>query len=286
MSSPTGLPDSLDPFIAALGRVVPAGLGRWHAEPKSAALAWYAEHPNPRLSSEQERRAVVQLGTMGSGNHFFEVALDGSDRVWILMHSGSRGVGNQLAVHHMAVAKSVCDFDFLALRGSKEDQDLAWLAEGTTEFDTYMADMRWAQAYASANRSTMMDAALGALFELLGRGAEVERINSHHNFTQLEEHEGHRVWVTRKGAVRAGVGDVGLIPGSMGGRSFVVRGRGNPLSYESCAHGAGRRLSRSAAGRPCRSSRCTRRCAAGPGSRRPRRSCSTSTPMRTSRSTW
>ncbi len=241
------LPDSLDPYILALEQVVPAGLGRWHAEAKDGALAWLRANPNPRLTDDQRKRAGVQLGTMGGGNHFFEVALDQRDRAWVLMHSGSRGVGNQLATRHMAVAKSVCDFDFLSLRGSKEDRDLAWLEEGTPEFEAYIADMLWAQAYAAKNRSLMMDAALDAFFEQVGAGRGEERINSHHNFTQLEEHDGIRVWVTRKGAVRAGRDDHGLIPGAMGGRSFVVRGLGNPEAYESCAHGAGRRLSRTAA---------------------------------------
>ncbi len=252
------LPDSLDPFIDELERVVPAGLGRWHGEPKPGALAWLRDHPNPRLTQEQMKRAGVQLGTMGGGNHFFEVAVDERDRIWILMHSGSRGVGNQLATHHMSIARSTCDFDFLSLRGSKEDRDLAWLEEGTPEFEAYVGDMLWAQAYAAQNRSMMMDAALTAFVRAAGPAgaageagpagvAEAERVNSHHNFTQLEVHEGIRVWITRKGAVRAGTNDVGLIPGAMGGRSFVVRGRGNADAYESCAHGAGRRLSRTAA---------------------------------------
>jgi tRNA-splicing ligase RtcB len=241
------LPDSLDPFIDELERVVPAGLGRWHGAPKPDALAWLRDHPNPRLTLDQMKRAGIQLGTMGSGNHFFEVALDQQDRAWILMHSGSRGVGNQLATYHMGVARSVCDFDFLSLRGSKDDRDLAWLEEGTPEFDAYIGDMLWAQAYAAQNRSMMMDAALAAFIGHAGGGAEAERVNTYHNFTQLEVHDGMRVWVTRKGAVRAGTEDLGLIPGAMGGRSYVVRGRGNRDAYESCAHGAGRRLSRTAA---------------------------------------
>jgi tRNA-splicing ligase RtcB (3'-phosphate/5'-hydroxy nucleic acid ligase) len=241
------LPDSLDRFVAAMERVVPAGLGRWHAEPKDEALRWYATNRNTRLTAAQERRALVQLGTMGGGNHFFEVALDEDQAVWILMHSGSRGVGNQLATHHMGVARAVCDFDFLALRGSREDRDLAWLNEGTKEFAEYIGDMLWAQSYAMANRRLMMNAALEWFFAWLGAGTELQRINCHHNFTQREAHDGVEVWVTRKGAIRAGANDLGLIPGAMGARSYVVRGRGNQLSYESCAHGAGRRLSRSAA---------------------------------------
>jgi RNA-splicing ligase RtcB len=241
------LPDTLAPFVRAMEQVVPAGLGKWHSEPKPEALAWWVEHQQDlgtELTDKQVRTLLVQLGTMGSGNHFFEVALDEADRVWILMHSGSRGIGNQLADKHIKTARSLCEFDFLALRGLKQDRDLAWLEEGTPAFDRYVRDMLFAQAYALKNRAMMMDATLEWFFGWMNGGAEIERINCHHNFSQLEEHDGMNVWVTRKGAIRAGTGDLGLIPGSMGQRSYVVRGRGNPLSYESCAHGAGRRLSR------------------------------------------
>lgn len=259
------LPDSLDGYVRALGAVVPAGLGKWHSQSSEAADKWMANNINPNLTSDQLDRAHVQLGTMGGGNHFFEVCLDQRDRVWIIMHSGSRGIGNQLAVKHMAVAKSVCDYNFMALRGQKGDNELAWLEEGTPEFSAYINDMLWAQAYALQNRSMMMDAAIKAFFKFLGAqsvgqfkgrlsstGAsffEEKRINSHHNFTQREEHDGMMIWVTRKGAVRAGTNDEGLIPGSMGGISYVVKGLGNELSYESCAHGAGRKMSRGQAKR-------------------------------------
>jgi len=241
------LPDSLDPFVQAMEDVVPAGLGRWHAHASEEARAWWAARrgtTGTELTPKQEQRLMVQLGTMGGGNHFFEVALDEAGRAWILMHSGSRGVGNQLANVHMEVAKATCDFDFAGLRGRKGDADLAWLREGTPEFERYIRDMLFAQAYAAKNRSMMMDAALRWFFGWLGAGAESARINCHHNFTQREEHDGVEVWVTRKGAIRAGTEDLGLIPGAMGGKSYVIRGRGEPASYGSCAHGAGRRLSR------------------------------------------
>jgi len=244
------LPDDLQPFIESLDRVVPAGLGRWHAEPPQEALSWWAQHrrdPGSDLSNKQVKRLLNQLGTMGGGNHFFEIALDQEDRSWIILHSGSRGIGNQLALRHMERARQVCDFDFLSLRGNREDADLAWLEEGTPEFDRYIRDMRFAQAYAFKNRQMMVDAAVEAFGGFVG-GIQIGlTVNCHHNFTQLEEHEGRMVWLTRKGAIRAGVGELGLIPGSMGGRSFVVRGLGNTASYLSCAHGAGRRLSRSRA---------------------------------------
>jgi RNA-splicing ligase RtcB len=236
------LPDTLDPFVAALHAVVPAGLGKWHAEPSDEALAWYARIPKPatELTSQQERKLLAQLGTLGSGNHFFEVCLDQHAAVWIIMHSGSRGIGNQLANLHMKVAERLC-----AEAGTElEHRDLSYLQEKTPEFDRYIADMRWAQAYARENRRQMVDAALGAFFGHVGTGEEQERINCHHNFTEREVHQGREVWITRKGAIRAGPGDLGLIPGAMGGRSYVVRGRGNPISYQSCAHGAGRRMSR------------------------------------------
>jgi RNA-splicing ligase RtcB len=237
------LPDGLSPFVDRLADVVPAGLGKWHREATDEALAWINAHRNPRLSDKQVHTAAVQLGTMGSGNHFFEVCLDQDDGVWIIMHSGSRGVGNQIAQAHMKTARKLCENQGIPL----EHPDLSYLQEGTPHFDTYIADMEWAQAYAMENRRLMMSAALSAFFTFVGTGDETFRINCHHNFTAREHHGGLVVWVTRKGAIRAKQGDYGLIPGAMGGKSFVVRGRGNPLSYESCAHGAGRAMSRRAA---------------------------------------
>ncbi len=169
--------------------------------------------------------------------------MDENDGVWIVLHSGSRGIGNQLAQNHIKLARTKAKEDALVL----EDQDLAYFMQDTSEFKNYVSDMLWAQDYAMANRASMMDDALIAFFQFVGHGNELERINCHHNFTQLEEHDGKELWITRKGAIKADVGDKGVIPGSMGTRSYIVEGRGNPLSYKSCSHGAGRRFSRTQA---------------------------------------
>jgi tRNA-splicing ligase RtcB len=235
--------DSTERWVAHAASSIPAGLGRWHQEPSSDARAWFAEHRPPSTLKKPER-ALIQLGTLGSGNHFVELASDEDDEVWILLHSGSRGGGNQLATRHINVAKRL----HAGLGTELADPELAWLQRGTEEFDAYVRDVGWAQAYARENRRLLLNAAHDALDAVLGRHAEVVLdVNCHHNYTELEEHEGQWLWVTRKGAIRAGVDDWGLIPGSMGQLSFVVRGLGNPLSYESCAHGAGRALSRTKA---------------------------------------
>ena len=236
------LPDSLDPFIERLETVVPSGLGKWHSSVSDEAALFMREHYNPWLTGKQRETAALQLGTMGSGNHFFEVCLGTQDQVWVIMHSGSRGVGNQIAQAHIKVAKQLCAEAGIPL----EDPDLAYLQETTEEFGNYIGDMLWAQRYAMENRRLMMRAALAAFFEFCGGGTGRERlrVNCHHNFTQKETHDGRKIWVTRKGAIKADIGDLGLIPGSMGGKSYVVRGLGNAASYTSCAHGAGRRMSR------------------------------------------
>jgi tRNA-splicing ligase RtcB len=185
----------------------------------------------------------VQFGTLGSGNHFVEVCLDERDRVWTVLHSGSRGIGNQLAQRAINEAKGLMKQRFIRL----EDPDLAYLVQGEPSFETYIADMLWAQAYAMGSRAVMAERVLASLFEVVGTGAHVRTINCHHNFTQLEHHGGKDLWITRKGAIKAGVGDEGVIPGSMGTRSYVVSGLGSAASYASCSHGAGRRMSRTAA---------------------------------------
>jgi tRNA-splicing ligase RtcB len=224
---------------------VPAGVGQGHGETSDAADAWLVAHPAPsELSQKQHSTVLAQFGTLGSGNHFLEVCLDERDVVWIVLHSGSRGIGNQLATQHIDTAKKLAKQWFLPL----EDPDLAYLVQGTPEFTAYIDDMRWSQAYALANRDRMMDEALRSLQELVPF-AETRRVNAHHNFTQMEHHHGRDLWITRKGAIKADVGDDGVIPGSMGTRSYIVRGLGNPGSFNSCSHGAGRRLSRSAARR-------------------------------------
>ena len=164
-------------------------------------------------------------------------------RVWVVLHSGSRGIGNKLATMHINTARRLAKDLELQL----EDPDLAYFVEGTSEFVAYITDMRWAQEYARANRDQMMDNALREVFAFLGHGTETQRINCHHNFTQREVHDGHELWITRKGAIKAGTGDLGVIPGSMGTRSYIVRGKGSAASWTSCSHGAGRRHSRTKA---------------------------------------
>ena len=234
------LPDDLEPLLAAFALGLPAGLGRWHAEPSDGARSWLRGHRNPALADKQERKALVQFGTLGSGNHFVEVAVDEHDDVWIVMHSGSRGVGNELATRHIALAKKQ--------QQALEDPDLAYFLQGTPAFEDYVRDMLWAQDYAMANRDAMMRAALDRFRAVTG-GRDMEWLNCHHNYAAKETHDGREMWVTRKGAIRAERGDLGVIPGSMGTKSYIVRGLGNELSYSSCAHGAGRRMSRGQARR-------------------------------------
>jgi tRNA-splicing ligase RtcB len=189
-----------------------------------------------------------QLGTLGGGNHFIELCLDENDAVWMFLHSGSRGVGNKIATRHINVAKQQCRDKGVSLPNA----DLAYLEEGTPEFDTYIAELRWAQQFALANREEMMDRFREAFAHWMHADAEhveLERINSHHNYSAPERHGDKDVWLTRKGAVDAHRGVMGIIPGSMGTRSYVVRGKGNPDSLCSAPHGAGRRFSRTEARR-------------------------------------
>jgi tRNA-splicing ligase RtcB (3'-phosphate/5'-hydroxy nucleic acid ligase) len=222
---------------------VPAGMGKGRTGFSAAAQAWMAENPPPE-SLESPQRAEAQLGSLGSGNHFVELAVDQDDGAWILLHSGSRGPGNRLATLHMKVARKLHE----RLGTELEDPELSWLQSKTPEFDAYIADLRWAQAFALENRRLLLEAAHEQLNLATGEPVStLDEVNCHHNYTELEQHGDTWLWVTRKGAIRAGVGDRGLIPGAMGQKSFVVRGLGNPLSYESCSHGAGRVLSRTAA---------------------------------------
>ncbi len=238
------LPDSLEPLLDRIARVVPAGVGRAHDDVSRRADRWLAERrPVSELSPSDSRRAAKQFGTLGSGNHFLEVCIDERGRVWVVLHSGSRGIGNQLAQRHIAKARALAQH----LEHRLEDPDLAYFVEGTDEFVAYVGDMLWAQDYALANREQMMDRALREVIAFVGAGRETSRINCHHNFTQREVHGGQELWITRKGAIKADRGDLGVIPGSMGARSFIVRGKGSAASWTSCSHGAGRRHSRTAA---------------------------------------
>ncbi len=238
------LPDSLEPLLRRIERAVPAGVGKGHDAAESEAGRWLAAHkPATDLSRDQAAKAAKQFGTLGSGNHFFELCVDERGRVWVVLHSGSRGIGNQLAQMHIAKARRLAKDLELRL----EDPDLAWFVEGTPEFGAYITDMLWAQDYAAANRAQMMDNAMAEVFGFFGFGRETRRINCHHNFTQREVHNGQQLWITRKGAIKADVGDLGVIPGSMGTRSYIVGGKGNQASWTSCSHGAGRRHSRTQA---------------------------------------
>lgn len=187
-----------------------------------------------------------QLGTLGGGNHFIEICLDEQNTVWVTLHSGSRGVGNKIGNHYIQEAQKICEQMFIELK----DPDLAYLAEDTEVFDDYIRDLRWAQKFALLNREEMMDRVLKDIsYQVFGKDGhqndfEVERINCHHNFSQIENHFGHNVWITRKGAIQAKIGMKGMIPGSMGTRSYIVEGLENPKSFHSAPHGAGRKMSR------------------------------------------
>jgi tRNA-splicing ligase RtcB len=185
-----------------------------------------------------------QMGTLGGGNHFIEVCLDESNRAWVMLHSGSRGIGNAIGTYFIELAKKDLEKTQIQL----PDRDLAYFPEGAAHFDDYVAAVGWAQDYAHANRAEMMDLVLDALHRHLPPfDAGEEAVNCHHNYVEREFHYGEDVWLTRKGAIRARAGELGIIPGSMGTRSYIVRGKGNAESFDSCAHGAGRRMSRNAA---------------------------------------
>jgi tRNA-splicing ligase RtcB len=236
------LPDNLDALHGAIANAVPAGVGRGHEEQQAGTPD--PSKASPALDDRRIAKARHQFGTLGSGNHFVELCLDELERVWIVLHSGSRGVGNELANVHIDGAKGLMQRYFIDL----PDPDLAYLVEGTPEFDAYIADMLWSQQYAMANREAMMTAVHHCVEDFLDRNiAPAEQINCHHNFTEREHHMGKNVWLTRKGAIRAREGDRGIIPGSMGAASYIVSGLGNPASFHSCSHGAGRRMSRNQA---------------------------------------
>ena len=238
------LPDSLDAFLKQVPREIPAGVGQGHRRIRPSAAKWYEDNPCPaELSDRGRETALTQFGSLGSGNHFFEICLDERDVVWLVLHSGSRGIGNQLARQHIDKAKLLARENATPL----EDPDLAFFLEGTPEFRAYIDAMLWAQRYASANRAEMVTNVSFAFLRYIGKGGVVRTINCHHNYTEQEMHFGEMLWITRKGAIRAGVDDYGVIPGSMGAQSFIVRGLGNPKSYQSASHGAGRRLSRTKA---------------------------------------
>jgi tRNA-splicing ligase RtcB len=258
------LPDDLKPLRNTIERAVPHGRspgrrgggkhdkGAWWEIPKRVANLWKAHLAGgfellcERYPVLERTNNVNHLGTLGTGNHFIEVCLDEADRVWLMLHSGSRGVGNQIATVFIERAKK----DMQDALGELPDADLAYLREGTRHFDDYVEAVLWAQEYARLNRQVMMENVLESVRRLRGIPrfeTGLAAVDCHHNYVVKERHLGQDLWITRKGAVRAGQGELGIIPGSMGAKSYIVRGKGNPDSFESCSHGAGRSLSRTEA---------------------------------------
>ena len=245
--SRTDLPDDLSDIRKAVEHQIPLSAGRYNASVKKTAkprveqLEGRAEELG-RLDfyDKTGRNWRKQLGSLGSGNHFIEIVLDEEDGVWAFLHSGSRGVGNRLATHHIRVAKGIMERDGVEL----PDADLAYLQEGTPEFDDYITDLEWAQEFALLNREEMMERVIRLMQYRCGDFEVAERIQCHHNFTQRENHFGEDILVSRKGAIEAREGQLGLIPGSMGTRSYVVRGKGNAQAFNTAPHGAGRSMSR------------------------------------------
>ena len=201
-------------------------------------------HPELLKAFGKFSKWTNQMGTLGGGNHFIEVCLDESNQVWVMLHSGSRGIGNAIASYFIALARKDMERWMIQL----PDRDLAYFPEGSEHFADYVEAVHWAQDYAMQNRTSMLELVLAALQRHLPPfTVTTEAVNCHHNYVAQEHHFGENVWVTRKGAIRARVGDLGIVPGSMGARSFIVRGLGNPESFCSSAHGAGRKMSRTAA---------------------------------------
>lgn len=250
------LPDNLRGLRSAIERDVPVGFNmhKYDAVPNSTIRSlsnglsriW---EKHPKLVSKQKRPYqtwVRQLATLGGGNHFIELCLDENDDVWVMLHSGSRGVGNAIGQYFIEMARR----DMEKIQMNLPDRDLAYFSQGTDHFDDYIEAVEWAQDYATVNRREMMKKVVGVLTKRLPNfKVTKEAINCHHNYVSEEHHFGEDVFVTRKGAIRAREGELGIIPGSMGAKSFIVRGKGNGESFCSCSHGAGRVMSRSKAKR-------------------------------------
>ena len=253
------LPDNLEGVRSAIERAVPHGRdvkqgkrdpGSWGSPPPAIVDAWATLATRfQRITDKYPKLAktnnMVHLGTLGTGNHFIELCLDEHGAVWVMLHSGSRGVGNAIGSFFIELAKQDMRRWFVNL----PDEDLAYFPEGTEHFDDYVEAVGWAQDYAALNRRMMMTNVIAALRGAIAKPfeAELEAVNCHHNYVTRENHFGENVLVTRKGAVRAAKGVMGIIPGSMGAKSFIVRGLGNPESFDSCSHGAGRVMSRTQA---------------------------------------
>lgn len=253
------LPDHLGPLRAAIEKAVPHGMtpkqygrdkGGWETPPEETDAAWkmlageFAQicEKYPRLEKTNNYK---HLGTLGTGNHFIEICLDENQAVWIMLHSGSRGVGNAIGTHFIELAKKDAELH----QRNLPDANLAYFEEGAQYFGDYVQAVGWAQKFAAANREVMMTRVIHALRKIIEKPFEthVEAVNCHHNYVQRETHFGEQVFVTRKGAVSAEKGRLGIIPGSMGAKSYIVRGKGHPDSFNSCSHGAGRTMSRTQA---------------------------------------
>ncbi|WP_031435161.1 RtcB family protein [Methylomarinum vadi] len=255
------LPDNLSAVRSAIEQAVPHGrskrlrkstrdIGAWGDLPDDVMAAW--KPLSEQFTVLTEKHGVLKntnninhLGTLGTGNHFIEVCLDQDQAVWVMLHSGSRGVGNRIGSHFIELAKKEMERWHIHL----PDRDLAYLPEGSKHFDDYVEAVEWAQQFARINREVMMARVLSAIRQSLQLEfeAHLEAVNCHHNYISRELHYGEEVMVTRKGAVRAGLGEMGIIPGSMGAKSYIVRGLGNSESFHSCSHGAGRVMSRTEA---------------------------------------
>jgi tRNA-splicing ligase RtcB (3'-phosphate/5'-hydroxy nucleic acid ligase) len=256
------LPDNLSALRSMIERAVPVGKpqrnkrndGTWHNPPERCLEAWrqlefdYAGIVNFHPKAGHDR-PLNQLGTLGSGNHFIELCLDQDNQdVWVMLHSGSRGPGNRIGQYFIERAKLLMERYGIQL----QDADLAFLPEGEQDFESYVRAVDWAQRYAQANRDCMMEAILGAIEKFFSDRelfVTSETVDCHHNYIEREHHFGRNLWIARKGAVRARAGELGIIPGSMGTRSYIVRGKGNADSFQSCSHGAGRQMSRAEARR-------------------------------------
>ena len=253
------LPDNLSGLRDAIERAVPHGRtstrsgrdrGAWENVPTAADQAWanlagrfkLITDKQPRLEKTNNRK---HLGTLGTGNHFIEVCLDEAQRVWFMLHSGSRGVGNAIGSLYIELAKA----DMRQHIANLPDKDLAYFEEGSQHYQDYVEAVSWAQDFARQNRELMMQAVIAAARQVIGKPfeANLQAVNCHHNYVQKEHHFGEDVLITRKGAVSAKKGELGIIPGSMGAKSFIVRGLGNEEAFSSCSHGAGRVMSRTQA---------------------------------------
>ena len=247
------LPNNLEKVRTGIERRIPLGAGAFNRKITDTARKRVTQLKKEATQDYDsvDKRWTDALGSLGSGNHFIEISLDESDRVWVVLHSGSRGIGNKLAMKHIRIAQKLMDENSIKLK----DRDLAYLSENRGEFDKYINDLLWAQDFALLNREEMMDRVMTELSHVFytedGHQKEIEldRINCHHNFTQRENHFNEDVWITRKGAIQMKAGQKGVIPGSMATSSYIVSGLENKMAYHSAPHGAGRRFSRGEARR-------------------------------------